>query len=131
MISCTCHIERLERHGGEKKRGGICDMLISLPACFQLEVSPGLRLLSAQSDGVWRLPQCVPTSIESAAERQGRPARSHGSPPCKPVWQVQVWKSPGFKVRVHLHDHCKSVGCVVKARHVGVVFRRSRQSFWY
>lgn len=38
MISCMCHVQRLERHGGKEKRD-ICGMLILFFVCFPIEVS--------------------------------------------------------------------------------------------
>lgn len=51
---------------GKKKRV-ICGMVIPLLVCFQLEVSLGLWLLSAQSDGVWCLTGCIARCLRWAS----------------------------------------------------------------
>ena len=70
MISCTCHVQRLERHGGGKKKG-ICGMLIPLLVCFQLEVSV---LMSVERPEGWGLVSdsvcCTPSPLN--LQRRGK-----------------------------------------------------------
>lgn len=137
IISYKCHVLSAMYRGwncvvGGKKREYLWHAY-PLPCLFSagglsgvvsLELSEGWGLAS---DSV----PCTPSPlILQWGGKEGWPGPTVHSPAnlCGRSRSGRAFK--GFKVRAHLHNHCKGVHYVIKARHVGVVFRRSRQSYW-